>query len=171
MKLEVTIQNILNCYPMLFGDRESVLLYLFCYYGTGYEWINGELVSENNKTKFEEEIKLENGNKAKSIKTPLDVILEETYNQYEKKKVSLKEFKERIYMIEDEFKKEDNSMSFIDHVFGKQIKKIESIRKEYKNNAKDMLSKKYSPIYNIPNDIKEDWKEGLEEVKKILNSI
>jgi len=30
------------------------------------------------------------------------------------------------------------------------------------------LSKNYSKIYNYPKDIKDDWKEGIEETRRLL---
>lgn len=51
MSLNTTISYAIRNYPMLFKSRMEFLSYLFFCYGTGYEWINGELVCER-RTQF-----------------------------------------------------------------------------------------------------------------------
>lgn len=112
MKFEETIQNCFDYYPELFQSRISVLNQLFCTIGNGYEWVNGELVDDEDLPTFNQ---LDENGKAKQ------------YN-----------------IIEE------------DALFGTKIY---------------ALSDKYSYLINFPEDIKEDWLNGIKETfEYILNN-
>lgn len=49
MKLEETIQEMFDNYPILFHNRIDCLNHLFCVIGNGYDWMDGELVDEDAK--------------------------------------------------------------------------------------------------------------------------
>lgn len=46
MKFEETIQTMFDVYPDLFQYRYEALNQLFCVIGNGFDWINGQLVDE-----------------------------------------------------------------------------------------------------------------------------
>ena len=47
MKFEWTMQCMLDFHGDLFPTRKHCLNHLFCAYGTGYEWENGELINHD----------------------------------------------------------------------------------------------------------------------------
>ena len=53
MTLEQTIQCMLDFSGDMFRTRKHCLDHLFCTIGNGYEWINGELVSDDYKEQLE----------------------------------------------------------------------------------------------------------------------
>lgn len=56
MTLEETIQEMYDNYPMLFQERKECLNQLFCVIGNGYDWINGELISNERQIyKYDED--------------------------------------------------------------------------------------------------------------------
>ena len=56
MRAEDTLQYMADFYPEIFPTRKHCLDHLFCVIGNGYEWINGELVDDDNK--YEKRYKL-----------------------------------------------------------------------------------------------------------------
>lgn len=56
MQVEDTIQFMADFYPSLFPTRKHALNHLFCTVGNGYEWIDGELV--DNDDEYEQRYKL-----------------------------------------------------------------------------------------------------------------
>lgn len=51
MTAESTLQWMMDFYSDLFPTRQRCLDHLFCTIGNGYEWVNGELVCEDQLTK------------------------------------------------------------------------------------------------------------------------
>lgn len=49
MRAEDTLQYMADFYPKLFPTRKHALNQLFCVIGNGYDWVNGELVDDDNK--------------------------------------------------------------------------------------------------------------------------
>lgn len=49
MRAEDTLQYMADFYPQMFPTRKHALNELFCVLGNGFEWVNGELVNDNNK--------------------------------------------------------------------------------------------------------------------------
>lgn len=47
MKAEDTLQYMADFYPDVFPTRKHALNHLFCVIGNGYEWVNGELVDND----------------------------------------------------------------------------------------------------------------------------
>lgn len=56
MRAEDTLQYMADFYPDIFPTRKHCLDHLFCVIGNGYEWVNGELVDDDNK--YEKRYKL-----------------------------------------------------------------------------------------------------------------
>lgn len=129
MKAEDTLQYMADFYPEIFPTRKHALDQLFCVIGNGYEWINGELVDDDNKYKKRYQLK-------KSIKKA-EFKYEELWNQQHE-------------FYTDLYKSEENKIP------------IEYRFKWYP------LCKRFSYLYNYPDDIKPDWKELLEECKRML---
>ena len=48
MRAEDTLQYMADFYPDIFPTRKHCLDHLFCVIGNGYEWVNGELVDDDN---------------------------------------------------------------------------------------------------------------------------
>lgn len=169
MKLEETIQTILDKYPTPFGDRNSVLVYLYCYFGTGYEWINGELISDETKGEFKG--KLIN-NMAKQQLTEEESCIKYIYKSQKNPKMSYSDFVNKVKEVKECFinrAMNEGIKMYEDNILQPHLNIMRDIRNGYILNVDKSLSKEYSPIYNIPNDIKEDWLQGLEEVKSLLD--
>ena len=49
MRAKDTLQYMTDFYPTLFPTRKHCLNHLFCVVGNGYEWVNGELVNNDNE--------------------------------------------------------------------------------------------------------------------------
>lgn len=49
MRAEDTLQYMTDFYPDIFPTRKHCLDHLFCVIGNGFEWVNGELVDDDNK--------------------------------------------------------------------------------------------------------------------------
>lgn len=130
MRAEDTLQYMADFYPDLFPTRKHCLDHLFCVIGNGFEWVNGELVDDDNK--YEKRYKLR-----KPIKKA-EFWREETWNQMNK-------FYNDLYGLDEKRK----------------------IPMQY-NFEWYPLSKKYSALFTYPEDIKDDWKELLEECKQML---
>ena len=56
MRAEDTLQYMADFYPSIFPTRKHALDHLFCVIGNGYEWVNGELVDDDNE--YEKRYKL-----------------------------------------------------------------------------------------------------------------
>lgn len=56
MKAEDTLQYMADFYPEIFPTRKHALNQLFCVLGNGFDWIDGELVDDDNK--YEKRYKL-----------------------------------------------------------------------------------------------------------------
>lgn len=129
MRAEDTLQYMADFYPQIFPTRRHALNLLFCVIGNGYDWVNGELVDDDNK--YEQRYKL-------------------------RKPIKRAEFpNEEIWYQQNKF--------YRDLYEGEENK----IPMEYQFEWYP-LCKKYSKLYDYPEDIKPDWKELLEECKKML---
>lgn len=51
MRTEDTLQYMADFYPEIFPTRKHALNQLFCVIGNGYDWVNGELVDDDNRYK------------------------------------------------------------------------------------------------------------------------
>lgn len=129
MKAEDTLQYMADFYPQLFPTRKHVLNQLLCVVGNGYDWVNGELVNDDNR--YVKRYKLR-----KSIK--------KAEFRYEQDWLRFNKFYRKLY--------EDTN---------------EKIPFEY-DFKWCPLSKRYSYLFNYPDDIKDDWRALLEECKQLL---
>lgn len=136
MKAEDTLQKLLDFYPEIFPTRKHALDHLFCTIGNGFEWKDGELISDDEL--FEDNDCL--------------------WNRY-----SLN------YHIKYA-KGVNEDLYWASVKLHKDIKELDSTHKiplKYQFEWYE-LSKKYSYLYNYPENIKDDWMKILEETKEYL---
>ena len=174
MTVELTIQQMFNNYPTLFKERADCLDHLFCRIGNGYTWVNGELVLN---TPITEEIgnlssALVNGKAHQHNKLSLRA----ESQWYEDQRIAegwYEEWKER-YPDEDIEKMKAIRQQTIDKLPDNVYYK-EPLRKKrwgfYHNlfgHERIDFHTNFAFLFNHPNDIKPDWREAIEECKKLL---
>lgn len=147
MTIKDTIKSMLINYPLLFSTKLSTYDHLFLVYGNGYEWVDGELVSI-------EDIEYS------SIETGLDKLFNGQYqydllSNYLKTTSDIEKIVSRVKWM--------NERNFI---LAKRIINYETILNE-KLYVTDEINLnplcEYSQILNVPDDIKDDWKDAIKE--------
>ena len=147
MTIKDTIKSMIITCPRIFPTKLSVYNHLFLTNGNGYRWENGELISEDD----EENCSIEDG-------------LEALFND-ELQYVFLKDYleittdSERIINYFKRRNKEKLELTKI-------IVNHENIINEkfYITNEEELYPLcKYAKILNIPDDIKDDWKDAIKE--------
>ena len=139
MKPERTLQRMYDECPRLFPTRQKALNHLFCVIGNGYEWVNGELVYEDDEPYCENEPDI-------ISKSPMTDEEFEVYHQ--------KWIEETV-----ELKCSINP----------KVTREEALRVTLENCHKWYpLSKEFSHIYNLPDNIIPEWKALAEECKEML---
>ena len=147
MTIKDTIKSMIIMFPRLFSTKLSVYNHLFLTIGNGYRWENGELISEDDK----ENCSIEDG-------------LEELFNnelQYRflEDYLEITTDSERIINYFKRRNKEKLELA-------KVILNYEKIINEnlYITNEEVLYPLcKYAKILNIPDDVKEDWKDAIKE--------
>ena len=175
MKVELTIQNMFNKYPTLFKERADCLDHLFCCIGNGYEWKNGELVqifSDGNLDINHLQSCLVDG------------------KAYQHNKLSLRAESQRY---EDERIAEGWYETYVEKYPDEDIDELKQIRQRMINRLPDdvyyrePIRKKrwyfyvnipgredidfyedFAKLFNYPDNIKPDWKEAIEECRRLL---
>lgn len=147
MKLENTIQLMFDKFPTLFQKREHCLQHLFLTNGNGYEWFNGELVYN-----YEEEYATKNIIKAEQHNI-IDTY-QKLYLQYKKE-----ELEENIPVEKRRWDDATDFIKYADKPFDREYYDCE------KNEIKHLLTvdNKWCKLSEIPDDIKPDWKLGVDE--------
>lgn len=174
MKLEQTIQMCLDKHAPTFENRKQVLIHLFISFGTGFEWKNGELINtmDDGWKKFTG--KLGEDGKAKQFKSIENVALKLTYesliqdNAFEIP-TSYEKFIVRINGLKKEL--EVKGLTLENTILSESIKMIKILRESHEKYMKSRISRKHSPIFNVPADIKQDWIEGIAEMKEIAKEL
>ena len=175
MNLELTIQSMFDEYPALFIERADCLNQLFVVLGSGYRWKNGELVSSDDD--YDEEY----------IQKLKDHLV--NGKAFQHNKMSLRA--QHIY-YENLRKQNPNYKNPFEGIYS--AREIEAMHKRYVEKLPDDVyydqpnrryrwyccniwpdgkeyvewCDKYIPLLNIPEDIKPDWLEGIEETKRLL---
>ena len=177
MKVELTIQKMFDSWPTLFKERADCLNHLFCVIGNGYEWINGELVciSDDELTKEDIDIlysKLVDGKAYQHNKLSLraesqfyedERIAEGWYEEYQKK-----------YPDENVSRMKEIRQRTIDKLPGDVYYKEPDRKKRWgfylniPGHERINFYTNYAFLFNYPDDIALDWKEAIEECKKLL---
>lgn len=147
MTIKDTIKSMIIMHPRLFPTKLSVYNHLFLTNGNGYRWENGELISEDDK----ENCSIEDG-------------LEALFNdelQYD--------------FLESYLEVTTDSEDIINYCKRKNKEKLELAKvivnheniineKFYITNEEELYPLcKYAKILNIPDDIKDDWKDAIKE--------
>lgn len=139
MKPERTLQRLYDEYPRLFQSRQRALNHLFCVIGNGYEWVNGELVYED------------------------DV----TYDENDSDIISKSPMTDEEYEIEHQ-KWIEKTVEFKCSI-NPTITREEALKVTLENWHKWYpISKEFSHICNLPDDITPEWKALAEECKTML---
>lgn len=171
MKLEETIQMCFDKHYASFENRRQVLLHMFCLFGNAFEWENGELVNKGEKwDKFDGELD-ENG-KAKQRMSLEDAVLKFTYDSAVESGEHPVPYE--VYLDRMRYAKkagEEVGMSYLEFLLGDTLEAVKNLRSTHEMRLQDRMSKKYSHIFTAPEDIKEDWAEGIKEVKEILKEL
>lgn len=152
MQFEHEIQYCYDKYPSLFRRRWEVLNHLFCVIGNGFEWVNGELVEKGER----------------KIKNYVPLLKDgEAYRSEEsiREQVSKENKKMDEWIIKHNQEYEKLGISHLINTWpGEKTEK--EIAKTY--NVEFYPLSEYSAIFNIPEDIKPDWLEGIKEVVNLL---
>lgn len=136
MRAEDELQFMMDFYPDLFPTRKHCLDHLFCVIGNGYQWIDGELVDNDD------------------------------------------EYHKRYQIVEHIKRAKGKNEDFFYKCMDKELKLKSILKENYKEYFGDTkynfswypLSKKYSYLYNYPEDIKPDWLAVLNECKQLLET-
>lgn len=161
MKVEETIQTLFDNFSILCNTRENALIHMFCMFGTGFEWVEGELVNTSEE-RFVFNGTLDEKGIAIQRKTEEYTAIELAYNSvhgYIKKEeiVPIEKFIENLDFLGQENKEKILKPSY---------DTIKELRNSMSENIEKLMCKKYSPIYNIPKNIQSDWNAAYIEVKK-----
>lgn len=173
MTLELTIQDMFDCYPTLFKERADCLNQLFCTIGNGYEWKNGELCRA-----FSPDME--------RINHLASRLIDGKAHQY--KKLSVRD-EARLYeekriaegwygRYKEQYPDED-----IEHLRQVREKTIAELPDDVFYHIPERAKRWYfyipeSPfvdfcedfayLFNYPDDIKPDWKAGIDECRRLL---
>ena len=155
LKLEETIQTYFDNCSSAFQRREQALDHLFCTIGNGFEWVDGELVSNDEWKTINP---LDENGKAKQ------------YNIYTKGKHRKEEY--------DRIKSNPCTLELYNGFILNEDETLEQRFLEPKEDDDDLheevihtvypLSLKYSYLFNYPADIKPDWLEGIKETYEYI---
>ena len=154
MKPERTLQKMYDQYPSIFPVRQRALNHLFCVVGNGYSWYKGEIVSDNELFIWDNDLERYIIDPDYKIDERSDIIStppkteEENMKDMEEWHMSLAELRHRVHpetSIEEHYKE-------LEHNFHKWYP----------------LSKGYSLIYTVPDDVTPEWKALVEECKEMM---
>lgn len=154
MKPERTLQRMYDEYPNLYPIRQRALDHLFCVVGNGYSWYKGEVVHDNDLFIWDNNIERSVIDPDYKIDEEPDIIStppkneEEYMKEKEEWHMLLAKMRNRYHPetpIEEHYK-------ILEHNFHKWYP----------------LSKEYSLICTVPNDVTTEWKALVEECKELL---
>jgi hypothetical protein len=154
MKPERTLQRMYNEYPRLFPVRQRALDHLFCTVGNGYSWYKGEVVSDDELYIWDNELERYIIDPDYVIDEKSDIISTPPKTEEENKKDM-----EEWHM----------SLAEMRHLVDPET----PIEEHYKDLERNFLkwyplSKDYSLIYTVPDDVTPEWKALVEECKELL---
>ena len=154
MKPERTLQKMYDEYPRLFPVRQQALDHLFCVVGNGYSWYKGEVVHDNELFIWDNKLERFVIDPDYKVDEEPDIISippkteEEWMEEKEEWHMLLAKMRHRYHPetpIEEHYK-------YLEHNFNKWYP----------------LSKEYSLIYTVPDDVTPEWKVLVEECKELL---
>lgn len=174
MNVELTIQEMFDSYPTLFKERADCLSHLFCVIGNGYEWVNGELVECTCILEDIEKITSHLVDGKAHQHNKLSLRAESQY--YQNQRIAEGWFEERKDKYSDEdveelkaiFQKNINTMP--DDVYYREPdrKKRWGFYVNIPGHEQINFHEKWAFLFNYPDDIKPDWKEAIEECRRLL---
>lgn len=143
MRAEQELQKMFDEYPILFGTRQECLDHLFCVIGNGYVWRCGMLVKcDDNRSdaELEEEWQKNSG-----------------HDFLKGRKKACQDPK----LLKHKTKKNEH---YLDYEYCKTHSFFDEPRYSWYPLCK------YSRIYHVPEDVKPDWKELVDECKAMLKN-
>lgn len=163
MRLEQTIQHVLDNYALAYQQRIHVLDQLFCVIGNGYEWVGGELVAnEYGEERIDNSRILEPNEQAKPDPAILDAMIQAHVDSIEK------EEEEYRVMFRSKGVSEEDILDLYPH----DSTRFEKVKKRYTRGTDDFsfypLSLGSSALFTMPEDVKPDWLEGAKETVLLL---
>lgn len=147
MNVKEVIKKSLLTYPSLNEDRWDVLFHVLCSYGTGYEWNENGEIEQTFSSDYAENIN-------DAVKRQFEFILSDKSLLHSGLSFSREYLKKALLTLLDW---EDNMEKFVPKEKSVEIERY--------------LSLDYSPIYNIPDNISEDWKKAVLEMIEYLLTV
>lgn len=171
MNVELTIQDMFDEYPTLFKERADCLNHLFCAIGNGYEWVNGELVEiPETPTEWANELasRLVDGKAFQHNK--LSLRGEHLYYRRMRESGQLPDplsdlpeaDRKRLAEIDRR-----NTEKLPDDVYHRRPRKERWYFWNWFTGKIDYCTE-YAALFNLPPDIKPDWKAAAEECRAML---
>lgn len=154
MKPERTLQKMYDKYPKLFPVRQQALDHLFCVVGNGCSWYKGEVVLDEELFIWDNEIER--------------FIIDPDYKIDEEPDIISTPSK-----TEEEYIKDMEAWHMLLATMRHRHNPETSIEEHYKElehnfNKWYPLSKEYSLICTVPDDVTPEWKALVEECKELL---
>ena len=179
MTVKDTLKEMILTYPRIFNSKLSLYNHLFLTVGNGYVWFNGELCdSIINDFQIIEKSNENMINDYQIIEKSIENVLTDNFSydlmgSYLDTCEETKSIIEYFKIFNKNRLKEIKTILNVDDIINENL--------EYsllKKQDEEMLGEpflyplsQYSAILNIPNDIKNDWKEAIKEFYNfILNS-
>jgi len=178
MNVEDTVRRLLMDWPSLYKSRSDVMENLFCCYGTGYDWIDGEIAFEYGEDAYQE--MHARARERRPVTDDPQVILAAR----------------RAGMSEQERQREDERAAEMTALLAKypgeepyvpvevEVARLEADEARYVWENIDALCQRrmprpqiypmseYSPLARIPDDVKDDWLDAAQEaVWMVLASV
>lgn len=166
MKFEETVQCCYDCYPSLFAFRWEVLAHLFCAYGdggNGYRWHNGELVSLGDERDRLYVPRLQEGEQASQ---PLEHLKEELRKYYTEifENMNMRQYIEREIEFARDFPDFPREVLSYEERLEQEVEKDIEVRRKINFS----LLTDSCAMFNIPDDVKPDWLEGIKETVSLI---
>ena len=164
MMFEKTIQAMYDNYPEFFKDRADCLNHLFCVLGNGWDWKNGQLVShwETKKKLKAKDLKarfVDGKAYQHNLMSQLDDAVSFTYRGLLDYELRDKEIPKSAHEKMKQILREHYiAQGYSATVYHDKPRAERWYFAQCNNWCED-----YVPLFNIPDDIRPDWKKGLEE--------
>lgn len=147
MTFKDTIKSMIITCPRIFPTKLSIYDHLFLTNGNGYEWIDGELVSKEDAENC-------------SIEDGLEALFNDEF-QYKLLSSYLEVTSDEEDIINFFKRRNKEKLELVKVIIN--YEKIINEKLHISNEEGLYPLCKYSKILNIPNDIKDDWKDAIKE--------
>ena len=154
MTLEKTIQSMFDHFPFLFQDRADCLNHLFCVLGNEYEWVDGELIKDENRE-------------------PIHDLVDGKAHQHQVLTArSAAVLRARIHAAQTRTTVDETKFANLPDTPPPRQPRRERwyfVHRQNKNGPETIdLYKAYVPLWNVPTDVKPDWLTGVQECLDML---